>query len=314
MEGHVGMAKQKQKAQAGFMSHILPYIFILPTLIIVVMFTIYPAFNTIRDSLYEPARRASDPAEFVGLQNYLDLFDGNHFLGARFSQVIGNTFLFTAGTVFIGIPIAFMMALLLNRSIKGLGLWRFAIVYPMLLPTIGAASIWAFLYADTVGLINTVLAGMGLARVNWIGNPDTVLFAIILVNIWKQVGYFMIFFLAGLQNITRDIYEAADLDGASYVQQVYYLVIPLMRRSFLFVTTIGFLFAFQTVEQLVVLGQGTPADRGNLLLYFVFQNLSERRNLGYVNAMTVILVLILLAFTITNFYLAERGGGENEKA
>jgi sn-glycerol 3-phosphate transport system permease protein len=306
--------QSKNQARTSILAWFLPYLFISPTLIIVIMFTIYPAFNTVRDSLYEPARRITDPAEFVGLQNYFDLFDSSHFLGSQFFLVISNTFLFTLGTILIGIPLAFMMALLLNRAIKGLGLWRFAIVYPMLLPTIGAASIWAFLFADTVGLINTVLRGFGLPTVNWIGNPDTVLFAVMLVNIWKQVGYFMIFFLAGLQNIGRDIYEASELDGASYFQQVFYLVIPLLRRSFLFVSTIGVLFAFQTVEQLAVLGQGTPANRGNLLLYFIFQSLPERRNLGYVNAMTVILVLLLLAFTIANFFLAEHGEDPNEKA
>jgi sn-glycerol 3-phosphate transport system permease protein len=300
-------------AKSSFFNRLLPYLFILPSLIIVVMFTIYPAFNTVRDSLYEPARRATEPPEFVGLQNYLDLFDPNHFLGAQFSLVLSNTLWFTLGTVCIGIPLAFIMALLLNRAMKGLGFWRFAIVYPMLLPTIGAASIWAFLYADTIGLINTVLRDFGLSTLNWIGNPESVLGAILFVNIWKQVGYFMIFFLAGLQNIGRDIYEAAELDGAGYFEQVFYLVIPLLRRSFLFVSTIGVLFAFQTVEQLAVLGQGTPANRGNLMLFFIFQSLPERRNLGYVNAMTVILVLILLVFTIANFSLSERGA-ESEKA
>lgn len=300
-----------EKKTNVLLSRLMPYLFIAPTLIIVIMFTIYPAYNTVRDSLYEPARRAAEPPEFVGLQNYFDLFDSSHFLGSRFTQVILNTFVFTLGTVFIGIPIAFMMSLLLNRAVKGLGLWRFAIVYPMFLPMIGAASIWAFLYADTVGLINTVLSDFGLERVNWIGNPDLVLLSVVVVNIWKQVGYFMIFFLAGLQNIARDIHEAAELDGANYFEQVFYLVIPLLRRSFLFVTTIGFLFAFQTVEQLAVLGQGTPADRGQLLLFFVYLIMPERRNSGYVNAMTVILVIILLVFTISNFYFSERG---NEKA
>lgn len=309
--GLKGNFYMKMKTPNLFFECVLPYIFIAPTLIIVILFTITPAYNTVRDSFFEPARRAADPPEFVGLQNYIDLFDSSHFLGSRFSQVISNTFAFTIGTVAIGIPLAFIMALLLNRAIKGLVFWRFAVVYPMLLPMIGAASIWAFLYADTVGLINTVLSQLGLETRNWIGEPNTVLFAVLLVNIWKQVGYFMIFFLAGLQNIPRDIYEAADLDGADYFQQIFHLVIPLLRRSFLFVTTIGFLFAFQTVEQLAVLGQGTPADRGQLLLYFVYLVMPERRNLGYVNAMTVILVLILLVFTISNFFLSERG---HEKA
>jgi sn-glycerol 3-phosphate transport system permease protein len=262
--------------------------------------------------LYEPARRASDPFEFVGFQNYSDLFDSSHFLGSRFSLIMGNTFIFSLATVIIGMSLAFIMALLLNRALKGLGLWRFCIVYPALLPTIGAASFWAFFYADTVGLINTVLRDFGIPTVNWLGDPDVVLFSVTAVNIWKQVGYFMIFYLAGLQNIPKDIYEAASLDGASYFQQLRYLTIPLLRRTTLFISTIAFVFSFQTVEHLQVLNNGNPADRGNLMLYFIFQVIPERRNQGYVNAMTVILLLILLVFTLSNFAFSERGGREDD--
>ncbi len=293
-------------------SWLTPYLLIAPTFFFVVLFTIYPAVNTVIASLYEPTRRAFDPPEYVGLENYMDLADASHFLGSRFTQILGNTFIFSFATVGIGMVIALMMALLLNRSLRGLGIWRFFVVYPALLPTIGAASLWAFLYADTVGLINTVLRSFGLSTVNWLGDPDVVLFSVTLVNIWKQVGYFMIFYLAGLQNIPQNIYEAAELDGAGVVQKFVYITLPLLRRTTLFISTIGFIFAFQTVEQLQVLNQGNPADRGNLLLYFIFQIIPERRNQGYVNAMTVILVAILLIFTITNFVLSERGGREDD--
>lgn len=288
-----------------------PYLMIAPTLILVIVFTIYPSINALIASLYKPARRATDPSEFVGLSNYTDLFDSTHFLGSRFSMIMTNTFIFSIATVVIGMALAFIMALLLNRALKGLGLWRFCIVYPALLPTIGAASFWAFLYADTVGLINTFLNTFDIQTVNWLGDPDVVLFSVTVVNIWKQVGYFMIFYLAGLQNIPKDIYEAAALDGASYFQQLFYLTIPLLRRTTLFISTIAFIFSFQTVEHLQVLNQGNPADRGNLLLYFIFQVIPERRNQGYVNAMTVILLIILLVFTISNFVLSERGERDN---
>ncbi len=129
------------------------------------------------------------------------------------------------------------------------------------------------------------------------------LWAVIVVNIWKQAGYYMIFYLAGLQNIPRDFYEAAALDGANFRQQFFALTLPLLRRTTLFMLVIAFTFAFQTVEQLQVLGMGGPGNRSNLLLYFIFQTIGERRNWGYVNAMTVVLVLILLVFTVSNFVL-----------
>lgn len=289
-----------------------PYLLVAPTLILVFLFTLYPSVSTIIASLHEPGRRATDPWAFVGFQNYIDLFDSTHFLGGRFVRILGNTLIFTFATVLIGLPLALTMALLLNRTIRGMGFWRFSIFYPSLLPTIGAASFFAFLYSNEVGLINAVLDDIGLPTVNWLGNPDVVLTSVIIVNIWKQVGYYMIFYLAGLQGIPKDIYEAADLDGANYFQQLFYITLPMLRRTTLFVSTIAFIFAFQTVEQLQVLNFGQPADRANLVLFFIFQSISERRNQGYINAMTVILVGILLIFTITNFYLSERGGRENE--
>jgi len=172
---------------------------------------------------------------------------------------------------------------------------------------IGAASIWAFLFSDTVGLINTVVRSFGGRGANWIGDPNISLWAVIVVNIWKQVGYYMIFYLAGLQGISRDFYEAAELDGANGWQQFYYLTLPLLRRTTLFILRSAFTFAFQTVEQLQVLGMGGPGNSSNLLLFYIFQTIPERRNWGYVNAMSVVLVLILLVFTVSNFALFERG-------
>ncbi|MFN8452897.1 MAG: sugar ABC transporter permease, partial [Anaerolineae bacterium] len=263
------------------------------------------------DSLYKIPRNARDAPEFVGLQNYADLFNPDHFIGSNFVLIVGNTLVFSFVTVIVGVPLALLFALLLNRRLRGMAIWRFSLFYPALLPLIGAASIWAFLFSDTVGLINTVLRGFGGRGVNWLGDPNVVLWAVILINIWKQTGYFMIFYLAGLQNISRDFYEAAELDGANEWQKLVSLTLPLLRRTTLFVLVIAFTFAFQTVEQLQVLGQGDPGGRSNLLLYYIFDTIQERRNWGYVNAMTVILVLILLVFTITNFVVFERSRDED---
>jgi len=219
--------------------------------------------------------------------------------------------IFAFATVFISLPLSLGFALLLNRKIQALGLWRFSIFYPSLLPLIGAASIWAFLYADTIGLINTVLRSLGFAGINWLGDPNVVLISVIIVNIWVQSGFYMLFYLSGLQNIPRDIYEAGALDGASGAQAFFYLTLPLLRRTTLFILVMMFTFAFQTVEQLQVLGQGNPNNRANLLLYFIFQNRSEDLNFGHVYAMTVILTLIVLIFTVSNFVFFERGREEH---
>jgi sn-glycerol 3-phosphate transport system permease protein len=289
---------------------IFPYLLILPTLIFVLMFTLLPALATVIDSTYSPGRRSSDPPEFVGLENYQAVFDPEHHIGSRFTRVLVNTLVFAFATVAAAVPLALTFALLLNRKVRGLGLWRFSVFYPALLPLLGAASIWSFLYSNSIGLYNTILTSFGLPGLNWLGDPSLVLASVTLMNIWKQSGYYMIFYLAGLQSIPRDIYEAAALDGAGYFQQLRYLSLPLLRRTTLFILVIAFTFAFQSGEQLQAMNKGNPADRGNLLLYFIFQNIGERRNWGYVNAMTIILVGMLLTFTVVNFLFFERRGDE----
>ena len=298
-----------QTPRKPLVSYLQPYLLIAPTLILVLMFNVLPAIRTVSDSTHRPARglnAAGKAPDYVGLQNFRDLFDETHYMGARFQRTFRNTLVFALATVVIGVPLGLLLALLLNREQVLLGLWRFAVFYPSLLPLIGAASIWSFIFSDSIGLANAVLKSLGHPGLNWLGDRNLVLLSVIIVNIWKQAGYFMIFFLAGLQNIPRDIYESASLDGASDLQQFAALTLPLLRRTLLFVIVISFIFAFQTVEQLQALGEGGPNDSANLLLYLIFQNISERRNWGYVNAMTIVLIGVVLTFTIANFLLFER--------
>jgi sn-glycerol 3-phosphate transport system permease protein len=289
------------------LSRLLPYLLIAPTLVFVVAFTLWPAAQSLLASFYKPGRGASDPATFVGLQNYLDLFNPTHFVGGRFAQVLRNTLIFALATVIISTPLSLLFAVLLNRQSRLRAWWRFSLFYPALLPFIGAASLWAFIFADVIGLANTVLATFGIGGPNWIGSPATVLLTVTVVNIWKQSSYYTIFYLAGLQGLPRDIYEAAQIEGAGDWQQFRFLTLPLLRRTTLFILIVAFTFGFQTVEHLPALGQGGPGDSSNLLLYLIFQTIPERRNWGYVNAMTVLMVIILLAFTVSNLAVFERG-------
>lgn len=291
------------------LARLTPYVLIAPTFIIVFLFTLKPSVSAVIDSTYRPARLAQDPPAFVGLDNYADLFDPNHHIGARFGGILTNTVLFAFGTVALSTPLALLFALLTHQKLPMRGFWRFAFVYPSLLPLIGGASIWAFIYADQVGLLAAILRGDAL---NWLGSPNLVLPAVIVVNVWSQTGYYMLLYLAGLQGIPRDLYEAAALDGVNAFQELLYITLPLLRRTTLFILTIAFTFAFQTVELLPALTEGGPGDRSNLLLYFIYQNIGERRNWGHINAITVMLASVVLIFTLSNFLFFERGGREND--
>ncbi|MDZ4670386.1 MAG: sugar ABC transporter permease [Phototrophicales bacterium] len=296
---------------------ILPYLLIAPTLILVAIFTIYPTIRTFEQSLYEPGtstrdatgRRVQGEDAFVGFQNYADLFIPQtppHPIVGSFMQILGNTLIFAVVTVSITLPLSLGLALLMNRAIRGRSLWRFSLFYPVLLPLIGGASMWAFLYGNTGGLINTVFRSLGIGTQDWLNTPDLVLWSVIMVNIWKQAGFYMIFYLAGLQAIPKDIYEAAELDGASYFQQLYSITIPLLRRTTLFLLVIASTYAFQTVEQLDVLNRGMPANRSNMLLWYIYQIYPSTPARGYVNAISMVLVVILFFFTFINFTFFER--------
>ena len=289
-----------------FRQSLFPYLLILPTFLFIVTFTLWPTGSAVVQSLFKPGVTVRNPPKFVGLGNYLELFDPTLEVGQAFPRIFVNTMIFVGVTVPISMAMAFALALLLNRKLRAIGLFRFAFFYPVLMPMIGAASVFAFIFADNIGLANTVLRSFGLPSVHWIGDLNWTLVSIILVAIWKQTGFYMIIYLAGLQNLPQDVFEAADLDGANWWEKIRHLTMPLLSGTTLFVLTAGVTNAFQQVDHLYALGEGQPNERSNLLLYFIFQKYNEARNLGYVNAITVILLVILLGFTVVNFVFWER--------
>lgn len=294
------------KPRKPLLSILLPYFMILPTVGLIILFTIAPAINSLTDSMIKPAVRRGQEAQFVGFDNFQDLFDKNHHLGNSFGRVFGNTFVYALAMVGFSIPIALGFALLVNRRIRGLGLWRFAYFYPALLPSIAAASIWAFLYGPNSGVFNMILRNLGLGRVSWLGDPDIVLWSVIAVSVWMESSFLMIFYLAGLQGIPKDLYEAASIDGANDWQRFRYLTLPLLRRTHQFAITISLVYAFQSGEILQALGEGGPNNASNVMLYFIVKRLPEAANWGHINAIAVILLVIVMTFSIANYLFFQR--------
>lgn len=292
------------------LSRLLPYFMVAPTVSLILLFTIIPAINSLVDSTVKPAVRRGQEPQFVGLNNFQDLFDESHHIGNPFRRVFRNTFVYAFSLVVFSIPLATTFALMLNRPLRGLGLWRFSFFYPALLPSIAAGSIWAFLYAPNSGVFNMVLRFFGLERVSWLGNPDFVLGSVIVVAIWSASSFYMIFYLAGLQGIPKDLFDAAAIDGANQWQRFRYITFPLLKRTHQFVLTIGLIGAFQGGELLQALGEGGPNNASNIVLYFIVKRLPERANWGYINAMTVILLLIVVSFSLVNFVFFERGDND----
>lgn len=296
------------RSQATSKKHkTLPYLLILPTAAFVAMFTAWPVLLSIYQSFFRQRTniaRFREPT-FIGLGNYIDLFTDPYFI-----KVIGNTLYYVIGTVPISILLGLLFALLVNRKVRGIGFFRLAFFHPMVLPMVSAATIWMFFFTPNYGLFNTALNFLGYSGPeNWAGNPNLALLSVIIVAIWKNSGYYMIFYLAGLQNLPESVFEAAALDGANGWQVLWQITFPLLRRTTLFISTVAFIDAFRTIDHIFVLTSGGPSRASTVLLFELWLQRFEYQNIGASAAITVIFVLILLAFAVTNFITSERKEG-----
>ncbi|ADK79855.1 carbohydrate ABC transporter permease [Sediminispirochaeta smaragdinae] len=280
---------------------LLPYLLILPTLVFVLIFTVYPSISSIVGSLYQhrlniPKYR--DP-QFFGLGNYRDLFESQ-----QFRLIMSNTVRYVVVLVPAMVVASLFLALWLRK--KRFARLRVAIFHPTILPMVSAATIWLFFFTPDYGLFNSFLRLFGYSGPeNWIGNPDMALWAMVIVAFWKDTGFYMIFYLAGVQNLPKDVYEALEIEGAGPVTTFFRFTLPLLRRTTLFVTTVAVIGAFRTVDHVFVMTQGGPSERSSLLLYHLWQVRFESLNVGQASAITVILILVLLLFTIANFIFSE---------
>jgi sn-glycerol 3-phosphate transport system permease protein len=279
---------------------ILPWVLIGPTALGIAAFSLYPTLATAYRSLFLQNQAVRVP-RFVGLDNFLTLL-----VDDTFHRVLANTVLFLLGTVPTSVVLALALALVVNTTLRGIGLLRGAFFHPTVLPMVSAAAIWLFLYQPNFGLVNQALRLVGLGSPNWLGDANLVLPALMLMAVWKQTGYFMLFYLAGLQNLPPDVFEAAALDGASRWQQLRYMTIPLLSATTLFVTTVAAAGSMQMVDQLYIMTQGGPDNASNLLLFHIYETAFRFQNVGQANALTVILVALLLVFTVTNLRFSER--------
>ena len=285
-------------------NRILPYLLVAPTLVFVAAFTLLPLGEVLVGSFFK--QRLNIPKYqhpvFTGFGNFASLFGDPDFL-----QVLANTGIYLAVLIPLLLIASLGLAFLLENDIPGLGLFRLSAIHPAILPMVSAATIWMFFLTPGYGLWNQFLHLFGYSGPqNWVGNPALALMSLVLVAFWKNVGFLMLFFLSGLQNLDKSVVEAARLDGAGGLRLVTRVILPLIRRQTLFVTTTAFIGAFQTVDHLFVLTQGGPSGSSTLLLYYLWEVRFDRLDIGRANAVTVIMIAILLAFTVTNFLASER--------
>jgi sn-glycerol 3-phosphate transport system permease protein len=276
------------------------WLLVLPALVMLFAFTHYPAVITFWHSFFSTARGKRE-AKFVGLDNYLTLLEDDIFW-----QVLWNNFLYALGTIPISVGLAIVMALWVNGKLAGRGFLRMAYFTPTVLPLIAVANIWMFFYTPGFGLIDQITGLFDFPSQNWLGDPDTVLYAIIVVAIWKEAGFFMIFYLAALQTISPSLGEAAALEGAGSWYVFRRVTFPLLMPTTLFVLVNAVINSFRLVDHIFVMTEGGPDNSSSLLLFYIFENAFKYWDTAYAATLTVVLLLILAIVALGQFVYLDR--------
>lgn len=279
---------------------VTPWLLLLPAMVFLIGFTYYPAVATIWHSFFSTPK-GDMPAVYVGLENYLYMLDDPVFL-----QSLKNNLWFALGTIPISIALAMIMAIWVNQKLIGRGFLRLAYFTPTVLPMIAVANIWLFFYTPQYGLLEQVSQYFGFPSQNWLGDPDTVLGAVMAVAIWKEAGFFMIFYLAALQQLSPTLYEAASLEGASRWQYFWRVQFPLLMPTTIFVLINALINSFRLIDHIMVMTKGGPDNSSSLLLYYIYQVGFNFWDSAYAAALTVVLLVLLAFIALTKFFILDR--------
>ena len=273
---------------------------LLPALVLLVAFTHWPAASTLIDSFFSTPRGAR-PGVWVGLENYQSMT-----ADPVFWKAVRNNLWFAGATIPCSIGLALVMALWVNERIPGRAFLRMAYFTPTVLPMIAVANIWLFFYTPQYGLLEQITGAFGLPSHNWLGSPSTALSAVTVVAIWKESGFFMIFYLAALQTLNPSLREAAAIEGASrwyFFRRVQW---PLLMPTTLFVLVNAFINAFRMVDHLFVLTRGGPDNASTLLLYHLYEVGFSFWDTAYASAITVVLVVVLAGIALLQFFVLDK--------
>jgi sn-glycerol 3-phosphate transport system permease protein len=277
-------------------------VYLLPALLLLGLFCFYPLGRSVYLSLH-----GSDlfgrPAGFVGLQHYWELLTDKNF-----GRVLWTTFAFTFWTVVPGIVISLVLALLLAGQVRGVGFLRTAFALPFAYSVAAASVVFGILFNPVTGILNTLLAHLGLPAVNWLNDPNVAFYAVCAATVWMQLGYNLLVLSAGLGAVPDELIEAARLDGAASYQVNWYVVVPMLTPQIFFLTVTGVMSALQSFGQIHILTHGGPLGRTTTLVYSIYETAFANNNtdFGAGSAQAIVLLLIVLLVTLVQFWIVER--------
>ena len=278
------------------------YAFVLPSIIFILIFVVFPIVGTLYYSFtkYDLMREP----QWAGMKNYVDLFTAE----PRFGAAVRNTLLFAFGTVPSGVITSLLLAVLINRQIRMIYFYRAMFYMPVVSSFVSVSLIWLWMYEPNFGLLNSIFESVGIPRSKWLRGPETALFAIILMSVWKNMGLNMVIYLAGLQGIPPHLYEAAEIDGAGRRAQLFRITLPLLAPTTFFVVIVYFIGALQVFVQVYIMscssintsGCGGPVDATVTVVILIYLEAFAFLNMGFASAMSFLLFIVIGIITLVN--------------
>lgn len=274
-----------------------PYIMILPAMLVFFLFFIIPIVYMIYLSFHD-WNFISPDMNFIGGRNFVNLYGDQ-----RFQQVISNTVAYTVGTVFLTILIALLIALWLNKNGVLHSFAQSSIFSPHIISLVSVSMLWMWLMDDDYGFINQALNTFGISSVGWLTDSKIVIISLIIVSVWKSVGYYTLIFIAGLQSIPKDIYEAAELDNTNRFRKFFKITLPMLSPTIFFVGITSVISSFKVFETINIMTQGGPANASNTLVYYIYEYGFRFFKIGQASAAGVVLLGIISISTFLYFKL-----------
>lgn len=277
--------------------YLLALVFVLPAVVNFVVFRYLPIFAAIRSSLWQYSLLGGY-GEFIGLQAYLRMLE---------DPIFWKSLWVTTAYVLMKVPtqiaLSMGLALLLQRESRFAAVVRSAIFAPVVTSIVVISVIWALMYHVQLGLLNSIITSVGLPRVAFLSNPRLALVAIVIMMVWKEIGFSMIILMAGLKGIPDMYFEAARIDGASGWQQFWRITLPLLRRVLMFVVVTQTIFSFQVFVPVYTMTRGGPLDATKVIVYYIYQNGFLFQDMGYAAAISTVTLIILLVVSAGQMWL-----------
>ncbi len=271
------------------------WVFIFPALVGTLIFIIIPVICSFGLSFTK--WDLLNPIEFVGFENYRMLFHE-----PLFYKILLNTIVFALSTSIFGVIIPLILASILNSKIRGSEFYKTAYFLPFITPMIVIGVVWEWIFDPNIGILNRILH----LHINWLYDTHFAMPALIIVSVWKLIGYNMIIFLSSLSSLSQSLFEAAKIDGANPVQVFFYVTIPLLSPSIFFVVIITAISSFQIFDLIYLMTQGGPLDSTNVLVYSIYKNAFEYFNVGKASATAYVLFVIILVLTLIQWSLRKK--------